>query len=152
MSRPRPTDVRETPLDLFLALDRQFHFDLDVAASAENTCCPRWLGPGSPIAADGLAVAWPLVGSACFMNPPYSDLLGWVGAMVLAAVDIRVVGLLPSDTSTRWFHQCLWDQDRHDWRPPVVQVRFLSRRLVFGPHASGAKWPNMVVICGPPID
>jgi site-specific DNA-methyltransferase (adenine-specific) len=36
----RPTDLRETPLDLFDKSDREFHFTLDPCATATNARCP----------------------------------------------------------------------------------------------------------------
>ena len=160
----RSTDERTTPLWFFRELDREFHFDLDAAATKRNTRCPLWLGPGSPIAEDALAYegwfelpeAFPGGGvlriASIFLNPPYSALRRWVAKAVeeiqRGPRGGRLVMLLPSDTSTRWFHDGIWDGDRHRPRPWVRHIRFPSKRLAFGPHTKSAKWPTMVVVFG----
>ena len=62
----------ETPLELFEALDREFGFDLDVCATADNAKCARYYTPEQ----DGLKQRWE---GACWMNPPYGRDIGkWI--------------------------------------------------------------------------
>lgn len=66
------TDDWATPQDFFDRLDREFHFDLDVCATAGNAKCPRFFTPQE----DGLSQDW---NGVCWMNPPYGRGIGaWV--------------------------------------------------------------------------
>ena len=53
-----------TPLDLFQKLDAEFHFDLDVCATAENAKCRKFYSPRD----NGLRQLWR---GTCWLNPPY---------------------------------------------------------------------------------
>ena len=48
------TDLWATPQDFFDALDREYHFDLDVCALPENAKCAEYFTPE----VDGLAQDW----------------------------------------------------------------------------------------------
>jgi phage N-6-adenine-methyltransferase len=62
----------ETPAALFAALDAEFGFDLDAAATDENAKCPRYFTK----ATDALRQRWEGV---VFLNPPYGHQVGrWV--------------------------------------------------------------------------
>lgn len=66
------TDDWATPRDFFEKLDAEFHFDLDVCASAENAKCERFFTKAD----DGLSKEWR---GRCWMNPPYGREIGqWV--------------------------------------------------------------------------
>lgn len=114
----------ETPDDVFGALDREFHFRLDAAASAENRKCNRYLSEID----DALDDAWnwaELAGHrAIWLNPPYGPgLLRWVERCVQEANrDATVVALLPNSTDCRWFHECLRTAD---------EIRFVQGRINF---------------------
>ena len=88
-------DVRETPQDLFAALDREFGFELDVCALSENAKCARFFTPE----VDGLRQEWRGV---CFMNPPYGNQLGrWLKkAWKSAQEGATVVCVLPARTDS----------------------------------------------------
>lgn len=63
-----------TPQDFFDALDREFHFVLDAAATEKSKKCARCFTPET----DGLSQSWN-VGGAVFCNPPYGRQIGaWV--------------------------------------------------------------------------
>jgi phage N-6-adenine-methyltransferase len=64
-------DDRETTPEFFAELDKEFHFTLDVAASAANAKCERFY----TVEDNGLEQEW--TGSV-WCNPPYSDLKSWV--------------------------------------------------------------------------
>ena len=140
----RASDEWRTPRDLFAALDAEFGFSLDAAATAENATCSRWL-------TDALEVDWRdrAWGDPIWVNPPYSQCAAFIAK---AAEESRkgctVVCLVPARTDTRWFHAHIWDQERHRVRPGV-EVRFLKGRLKFGDSANSAPFPSMVVIFRP---
>ena len=63
-----------TPQAFFDALDSEFHFALDAAATPENAKCPLFYTPEM----DALSQNWG-AGWAVFCNPPYGRTLGkWV--------------------------------------------------------------------------
>lgn len=136
-----------TPLDLFADLDAEFHFDLDVAASATNHLCARYLTR----AEDALTAPWP--GQRCYCNPPYGrQIRQWVQRAVEESLyhDKLVVMLVPARTDTVWFHRYLWCRRYH--RPVSgVQLRFLPGRLRYvlpGGAAQPAPFPSLVVVLG----
>lgn len=59
-----------------------------------------------------------------------------------------VVMLLPARTDTRYFHDYIWDAERHQPKPNI-QVRFIKGRLKFGDAANSAPFPSMVVVFRP---
>ena len=65
-------DTWETPPEIFKRLDAEFHFDIDVCASADNAKCEQFIGPER----DSLSLPWK---GTCWMNPPYGREIGkWV--------------------------------------------------------------------------
>ena len=145
----KASDEWSTPQDTFDALDAEFRFVIDCAATAENTKCARWLGPGG-VSPDALTVNWGEAGSVCWLNPPYSRVRAFVRKAAAEAAwhGCTVVLLLPARTDTRWFHDYVWDQTRHAAQPGV-ELRFLRGRLKFGGATSGAPFPSLVVIFHP---
>lgn len=130
------TDEWATPQHLFDALDREFHFELDVCADESNHKCPRYFDR----AADGLSQEWKGV---CWMNPPYGRQIGaWVEKAANAARGgAVVVCLLPARTDTRW------------WRDFVMQateLRFINGRVRFGQSTAGAPFPSVIAVFGTP--
>ena len=68
-----------TPPDCYRALDAEAFFEIDLAADRENTCHPIYfLGPGSQVAEDALAVDWMETAARVgispvgFLNMPFS--------------------------------------------------------------------------------
>jgi site-specific DNA-methyltransferase (adenine-specific) len=129
----RKTDEWETPQKLFDALNREFDFKLDVAATSENAKCERfYTKEDSGLDHDWLERNW--------CNPPYSQ----IGKWVLKARREQLKGnltvmFIPARTETIWFHDSIYQK-------PNVEIRFLRKRVVF----VGAKWnapfPSMIVI------
>ncbi len=106
-----------TPDRLFHAVNSAFIFSLDVCATTENKKCTRFFAKKD----DGLSQSWGL--ARCWMNPPYSDIATWIAkATEEARSGAFVVGLLPSDPSTRWF-AAAWDS--------ASEVVFLAPRVPF---------------------
>ncbi|HEY5656935.1 MAG TPA: DNA N-6-adenine-methyltransferase [Myxococcota bacterium] len=94
----------ETPPELFRLLHDRYRFDLDVAASAENTLCARYIGAET----NALTVPW-LTTHRWWCNPPYGHgALAWVDhALEQRRLGCYGVMLLPSRTDTRWYHRML---------------------------------------------
>ena len=123
----------ETPQELFDALDREFHFTLDVCATEANAKCEAYLADGLP---DSLARRW--VG-VCWMNPPYGRQIGqWLHKALAASRDgATVVCLVPSRTDTRWWHDYVMKAD---------EIRFLRGRLKFSGSKNSAPFPSAIII------
>lgn len=124
----------ETPQWFYNILDEEFHFDLDVCATAENAKAPAFFTPEQ----DGLAQPWY---GTCWMNPPYGkEVKRWVRkAYIEARINgATVVCLLPARTDTNWW----WDYCIQG------EIRFLKGRLKFGGAENGAPFPSAVVIFG----
>ena len=122
-----------TPQAFFDELDKEFHFDLDVAASDDNHKCVRYYTKET----DGLANLshW---GGQVWCNPPYGREIGkWVKAC--AEYSGPSVMLLPARTDTRWFHDYIYNN-------PRAEIRFIKGRLKFNDGDSPAPFPSMVVV------
>ena len=132
----------ETPPEFFEAMDDEFHFNYDAAASHKNRLCKRYSTvDGTFVAnfnhgldiwdlkvsdADGLNVSWYNCTTWC--NPPYdSTIPQWLSK---AVESILSVYLLPPSIDTAWFHNTLWDASAHHPRTHW-EIRFLTKRLKF---------------------
>jgi phage N-6-adenine-methyltransferase len=148
------TDEWETPQAFFRALDEEFRFDLDVAASSLNKKRRGYLGLDhpEPDMRDALTVDWHLWSlRACWMNPPYSRGLQ-AKFIAKAAAERRkgvlTVALLPARTDTKAFHAHIYDASK--WQPrDGIEIRFIPGRLKFGGAANSAPFPSMVVVFRP---
>lgn len=147
-----------TPQAFFDALNAEFHFTLDAAASIENHKCTRFL---SKDGTNAFAVHWPLenigVGvanwnadirfhHAIFCNPPYGRTIGaWFAKAREAAKDgATIVMLAHARTDTIWWHAHV--------QGIADEVRFVKGRLKFvGPSGvkSSAPFPSAVIIYRP---
>lgn len=119
-------------------------FDLDVCARNEDVAKANayWAPEDDGLTQDWAAFNW--------CNPPHSEPAPWVQrASVLAAIaDCTTVMLLPPSTSTRWFHEYIWDAG--DGRPwPGVHVNFRPGRIRFlrwdGQPGDRPRHDNMIV-------
>lgn len=154
----RKTDEWSTPDDFFAELNCEFAFAVDVAATQENRKCEWYFGPDHALAMlrDSLAVDWiaqlrltRLPSMACWMNPPYSQCREFIAKAAREAQrGCTVVCLVPSRTDTRWWHEHVWDAERHRPRPGV-EVRFIKGRLKFGGATAGAPFPSVVIVFRP---
>lgn len=125
------TDDWGTPQDLFDVLDAEFHFTLDVCASAKNAKCKRYFSRRD----NGLEQNWR---GTCWMNPPYGDEIpAWIEkAQKSAEAGATVVCLVPARVDTAWW----WDFCRYG------EIRFLRGRLKFGGSPNAAPFPSAVVV------
>jgi phage N-6-adenine-methyltransferase len=134
-------DDWETPQALFDQLDREFGFDIDVAASYHNAKCDCFFTEKD----DALSQEW---AGTCWMNPPYSR--GLQKKFIAKAAEeqlkgVTTVGLLPARTDTTAFHSHIYDIKT--WTPREgVELRFLKGRLKFSGANHGAPFPSVVVV------
>lgn len=132
-------DQRETPPDLFRALDEEFHFTIDVAAGERNAKCERFYDRE----ADGLEAIW--ASERVFCNPPYSDIRPWVKkAWVECHALVRphvIVMLLPADRTERVWWQELVEPFRDRPGSPL-RTRNLPGRPKFWPAGLGGPGPR----------
>ena len=142
-------DEWETPQGFFDALNKEFNFTLDAAATRSNAKCNRFLCAGS------LDLDWASIAKcqtdghtgAVWLNPPYGRQIGrWLAkAQTTAKQGTTVVCLLPARTDTKWWHEYVWDGRRH--RPyKGVEVRLIQGRLKFGGNKDPAPFPSVVVV------
>jgi len=127
-----------TPRDFWQALDDEFHFTLDAAASPENALCPRFYTEES----DGLSQDWQ--SEVVWVNPPYGRQIGrWIQkAAEEAEQGAVVVMLIPARTDTRAWHQYIFPN-------PLASVRFVPGRLKFGAATENAPFPCAVIVFRP---
>jgi phage N-6-adenine-methyltransferase len=129
------TDLWSTPQDFFAKLDAEFHFTLDVCATADNAKCKRFFSPED----DGLHSSWY---GTCWMNPPYGRAIGeWMQKAYDSSRywKCTVVCLVPARTDTAWWHDFAMKGE----------IRFIRGRLKFGGSKNGAPFPSAVVIFRP---
>lgn len=125
-------DLWATPKYIFDWLDREFHFTIDCAANEINTKCKRWYDEEC----NSLKQFWSdWDNEVRWLNPPYSNPSLWVQkAYEESLKGCTVVCLLPSDTSTKWFHE---------WVIGKAEVRFVQGRICFEcPDGNGGYNPN----------
>lgn len=120
----------ETPPELFKVLDLEYHFTLDVCATAENAKCKNYITPEQ----DALAQTWTGV---CWMNPPYGRNIGlWVQKAYESSLGgATVVCLLPARTDTAWWH---------DYILPYAEITFIRGRLKFVGADNSAPFPSVI--------
>ena len=109
-----------TPQGFFDALNAEFHFTLDAAATEKSAKCKNFYTPET----DGLTSPWNIGGGSAFCNPPYGRALGaWVRkAYEEAQTGTTVVLLIPARTDTAYFHDYIYGK---------AEIRFLRGRLHF---------------------
>lgn len=74
------SDLWSTPDDFFAELDKEFHFTLDVCATADNAKCSDYY----TVAMDGLLQKWDGI---VWCNPPYGrNISKWIKKAVSAAL------------------------------------------------------------------
>jgi len=128
--------MNETPRWLFEALDREFHFVLDAAASDDNHLCTTYFTERDNALQQDW---WPYRRVWC--NPPYDtigkrNLIRWVAKGDVEGKRCLVAMLLPSKTDTIWWHKYA----------AKGEIRWVKGRLQFGEHSGKAPWASVVVI------
>lgn len=122
----------ETPPELFDPLNEEFHFTLDVCATAQNAKCTRFFTPEE----DGLKQKWTGV---CWMNPPYGrEMKAWMKKAYEESLrGATVVCLVPSRTDTFWWHEYAMKAD---------EIRYVRGRVRFIGAESTAPFPSSLII------
>jgi len=120
----------ETPDDIFIPLNKEFRFTLDVSATIKNTKCSSFF----TIEQNGLLQKWKGV---CWMNPPYNETGKWVKkAFEESFRGITVVCFIQARTNTNWWHDyCM-----------KGEIRFIRGRPKFKGCKYGLPQPLAIVI------
>jgi hypothetical protein len=130
----------ETPPEVFAKLNADFGpFDLDMTADAKNHLLPDWVGPGSPLGADILAVldlvnhdGFGISAKSGYSNPIYD--YKFINALVpLCAFAARKKGfastlLLPLRTTSDWWNWLITNQHNEDG---AAVIAFCDKRICF---------------------
>jgi site-specific DNA-methyltransferase (adenine-specific) len=126
----------ETPWPVFHEYDAEFHFTLDVCATAETAKCARYFTPEM----DGLVQNWS--DDICWMNPPYGrEIERWMEKAYLSSLaGATVVCLVPSRTGTQWWHA---------WVLEKAEVRLRKGRITFVGAKDPAGFASVAVLYWP---
>ena len=122
-----------TPLEIFLNLNKEFHFNLD-------PCKPAIYKSLDLIKKNGLMEDWPM-GSRAFLNPKYSQTERWVGKVWVEMCEGRcdlAVFLVPARTDTDWFQFIV--------KKVKDPIRCINKRVRFGNAKTGAPFPSIIII------
>lgn len=124
-----------TPDALFAAVDREFGFVLDAAATAENSKCAQYLSE----AEDGLTQDWSRYEGAVWLNPPYGRAVGdWVRkACEESRRGVAVVVLTFARTDTKWWR---------DWAMQAAEIRLIPGRVTFAGADNCAPAPSCLLV------
>lgn len=128
------TDEWVTPQDLFDRLNYEFGFDLDVCADHSNAKTDYFFSKE----VDALKMNWRGV---CWMNPPYGrQIVAWMKkAYEESQAGATVVCLVPSSTSTGWWHDYAMKGE----------IRFLRGRVKYVGKKGHAPFDSVIVIFRP---
>ena len=128
-------DDWETPPELFAALNAEFEFTLDAAASNHNAKVARFL----TVADDALTKPWR---GSVWLNPPFGrGVSHWIEKAIQSAAEgATVVLLVPARTDSVWFQQLISHAD---------EIRFLARRVKFVGATEPAPFPTAIVVLRP---
>ena len=120
----------ETPDEIFVPLDKEFNFSLDVCANKSNAKCKKYFTKQH----NGLSKKW---SGVCWMNPPFREQKKWVEkAHSESQNGTTIVCLLPARTNTNWWHDyCM-----------KGEVRFIRGRPKFKGAKYGLPQPLAIVI------
>lgn len=122
----------ETPMNLFRELDHKYHFNVDLAATKENTKCSVFYD-------DSLNKSWDNIRGFC--NPPYGKNISKWFEKAFNAKNSLIVMLVPVRTDTKYFHKYILGK---------AEIVFIKGRLEFEinglPCGNKAPFPSMLVI------
>ncbi len=123
-----------TPTAFFNQLDDEFHFTLDVCASADNCLVDAYYDVYDLWSS--LTKPWPGV---CWVNPPYGRTIAqWIKKAYESSLQgSTVVCLVPSRTDVKWWH---------DWAMKANEIRFIQGRLKYSNSQYNAPFPNALLV------
>lgn len=116
----KQSDEWQIPNWLFEQLDAEFHFDIDLCATADNTKCKLfYMDYLQDVQMDTTYYAprvasmreYQEVGNAnyiCFMNPPYSNPKPFIEKAWEDSKHCKIIALVKCDPSTKWW-ATFWD-------------------------------------------
>jgi phage N-6-adenine-methyltransferase len=120
-------DCWGTPKEIFAAMNAEFDFKLDAAASEENSMCKFFITEEENcLTTDWIqgASMFGMNGWYAYLNPPYSDIGPFViRAAEMARKGVGCVMLVMADTSVGWYKEAI---------KTCQEVRFITGgRLAF---------------------
>ena len=139
-------DEWQTPKWLFDQLDAEFHFQIDAAATSENTKCENLfrISKSTPNGSLGHDWVWSdtSIWRRFFLNPPYSKIAAFMKkAYEESLKGATVVCLIPCRTDTRYWH---------DYCMKASEIRLIKGRLKFTNQTiektSSATFPSCIVV------
>lgn len=143
----KPSDEWRTPPALFDAVEGSFGQRwVDMAATAENSLCQAFVGPGSALGNNALVEDWEYLWRTLgplWCNPPYSQplLAQFVYRFLGARVD--AVMLVPASVETKWFQDVMTSGQCHE-------VWFIRQRVPYvrpeTGKAAGAMFPSCLLV------
>ncbi len=125
------TDEWSTPDSVWIPINKEFRFNLDVCASSSNTKCKNYFSKSQ----NALNKEWKGI---CWMNPPYGfQLKDWVKKAYHESQNgATIVCLLPVRSNTSYWHDyCM-----------KMEIRFIRGYPKFGNAKQGLKFPLAIVI------
>lgn len=132
------SDEWNTPQALFNKLNEYYKFTLDPCATETSRKCWKYFSQED----DGLIQDWS--GEVVFVNPPYSNVAGWVEKCYNERNNgVTSVLLIPARTDTKWFHKYCMKAD---------MIQFIKGRVKFENGAdkpNSAPFPSMIVVFDP---
>lgn len=140
---------------LFTTLHEEYHFNIDVAASAKNTKCPSFFD-GSP-GRDALVEDWWRTlhsndgDPRAWDNPPYKpkgEIEKWLKkALEQAALGVFSVHLLPMASSVGWFNDLV--VPFAEWQTFDGRIPFIDPLATDDSERTSPKQDNLLVIYDP---
>lgn len=125
-----------TPDILYCPLQKEFCFQIDLAADQNNTKCSVYFDQQL----NSLNQIW---NGICWLNPPYGNtkykLVDWVKKADKESNkdNCIIVMLIPARTNTKWWHEYCMN---------AAEIRFICGRPKFGNADYGLPLPLAVVI------
>lgn len=148
-------DEWRTPPELFALLDYEFNFEVDAAATRENSLCPNFWSKK----ASALTTA-PWYGYRVFCNPPFSQTGDFLrkGVEETAKGAICVFLVRADGIETKWWTKNLLRPANlgigkfYGMSGPQYQIRFLTPRVNYlepvGNRRKGVTFPSAVIVMG----
>ena len=130
----------QTPPVIFNDLNREFRFELDAAASAQNSLCKKFISKEDDAV---LMDEWPA--SRIWLNPPYNRNSHFMEkAVEQSLMGKLIVALIFVRSDTQWWH---------DWVMPYAsEIRLVKGRIYFS-KADGtcgpATSPSCIIVFPP---